>query len=45
MKSNLQTCGYETAGGGEVEGGVWVALHSVGGKKQRSPHTADTEIF
>jgi len=34
-KSNLQTCGYKTAGGGGVEGGEWVALHSGGGKEQR----------
>jgi len=33
-KSNLQTCGYKTAGGSGVEGSVWVALHSGGGKKQ-----------
>jgi len=30
-KSKLQTHGYETAGGGEVEGSEWVASHSGSG--------------
>jgi len=42
-KSKLQTCGYETAGGSEVEGGEWVASHSGGGKKQRLDPTTTSE--
>ena len=42
-KSKLQTHGYKTAGGSGVEGGEWVASHSVGGKKQRlDPTTTST---
>ena len=41
-KSKLQTCGYETAGGSGVEGGEWVASHSVGGKKQMARMCPDS---